>query len=293
MNVYKHYSQEQLNDQYNMRLHVPDYANYFDRWERLSRQTAEHHTILKDIPYGDHSNECLDIFPSKIHHSKTLVYIHGGYWQMDDKAKYRFLAEHFLKYNVTTVLMNYPLAPQSSMDEIVHSCRRALGWLHDNIMSFNGDSTELYLLGHSAGGHLASMMLVEAEANFLRAMISLSGLFRLEPLMLSYLNESIGLDHENAIKNSPVFLTPATDCPLLLVTGTEETDEFQAQSEDLCQCWKSKCSNIELLKVPQKNHFSILDAVIEKDSTLRAAIFRLMTIDPETSAHLLCSEAGD
>jgi arylformamidase len=263
---------------------VPDFADYFDRWERLSRQIAEHNTILKDIPYGDHPEELLDIFPSKVHQSKTLVFIHGGYWHLLDKAMFHFLAGHFLKYDVTTVLVNYPLAPQSSIDEIVTSCRKALRWLHDNIIRFNGDPTEFYLLGHSAGGHLASMLLVEEEAKFVRAMISVSGLFRLEPVMLSYLNDSIGMDRENAIKNSPVFLKPAYDCPLLLVTGTEETDEFKAQSEELYQSWKNKYSNIEFLKVPQKNHYSILDAVIEKDSTLGAAINRLMNMGPETDS---------
>jgi arylformamidase len=285
MNVYKHYSLEQLNDQYNTRLQVPDFANYFDRWEKLSRQTAQLNTILKDIPFGAHPEERLDIFPSTIHHSKTLVFIHGGYWHLLDKAMFHFLAGHFLNYNVTTVLLNYPLAPQSSINEIVASCRKALRWLHDNITRFNGDPAELFLLGHSAGGHLASMLLVEEEAKFLRAMISLSGLFRLEPVMLTYLNDSIGMDRENAIKNSPVFLSPANDCPLLLVTGTEETDEFKDQSEELYDCWKSKCSNIEILKVPRKNHYSILDAVIEKDSILRAAIHRIMDINPETGSH--------
>jgi arylformamidase len=280
MNVYKQYNQQQLNDQYNTRSRVPNYADYFGRWERISRETAEHHTILKDIPYGDIEKERLDIFPSKIHHSKTLVFIHGGYWHLLDKDIFHFLAGHFLKYNVTTVLVNYPLAPLSSINEIVASCRKALRWLHDNIISFNGDPKELYVLGHSAGGHLASMLLVEQEAKFIRGVISLGGLFRLVPVMLSYLNESIGMDRENAIKNSPVFLNPVHDCPLLLITGTEESDEFKAQSEELYQSWKSKNSNIEILQVPQKNHYSILDSVVEKDSTLWAALIRLMDIGP-------------
>ena len=279
MNVYKHYNQEQLNNQYNTRLQEPGYAGYFDRWERVSGQTAEQNTIMKEISFGDHPEERLDIFPSNIPHSKTLVYIHGGYWHLLDKVMFHFLAEHFLKYNVTTVFINYPLAPRSSIDEIVVSCRKALRWLHNNIVRFNGDPAELYLLGHSAGGHLASMMLVEEEAKFLRAVISLSGLFRLEPVMLSHLNDSIGMDRENVLKNSPVFLTPAFDCPLLLVTGTDESDELKAQSEELYQCWKNKFSNIHLLKLPQKNHYSILDAVIEKDSALRDAIHELMNID--------------
>jgi len=278
MNVYKHYNKQQLNNQYNTRLQVPDYADYFDRWERQSRQTAEHNTILKDIAFGDHPEERLDIFPSKIPHSKTLVFIHGGYWHLLDKSIFHFLAEHFLKYNVTTVLINYPLAPKSFLDEIVVSCRKALRWLHDNIIRYNGDSNDLFLMGHSAGGHLASMMLIEEEAKFVQGMISLSGLFRLEPVMLSYLNDSIGMDRETAIKNSPVFLSPANDCPLLLVTGSDESDEFKAQSEELCQCWQSKCSNIELLMVPKKNHYSILDAVIEKDSAVMSAMNRMINI---------------
>jgi len=278
MNVYKHYNQQQLNNQYNTRLQVPDYADYFDRWERQSRQTAENNTILKDIAFGDHPEERLDIFPSKIPHSKTLVFIHGGYWHLLDKSIFHFLAKHFLKYNVTTVLINYPLAPKSSLDEIVVSCRKSLRWLHDNIIRYNGDSNDLFLMGHSAGGHLASMMLIEEEAKFVQGMISLSGLFRLEPVMLSYLNDSIGMDRETAIKNSPVFLSPSNDCPLLLVTGSDESDEFKAQSEELCQCWQSKCSNIELLMVPKKNHYSILDAVIEKDSAVMAAMNRMINI---------------
>ena len=279
MNVYKHYNQEQLNNQYNTRLQVPDYADYFDRWERLSRQTADQNTILKDIPFGAHPEELLDIFPSKIHHSKTLVFIHGGYWHLLDKTMFHFLAGHFLNYNVTTVLINYPLAPRSSINEIVAACRKALRWIHENIIRFNGNPEELYLMGHSAGGHLASMLMVEENAKFIRAMISLSGLFRLEPVMLSYLNDSIGMDRENAVKNSPVFLEPANDCPLLLATGVDESDEFKAQSDQLYRHWKNKFSNIELLKVPQKNHYSILEAVIEKNSILCNAIIRLMNID--------------
>src|SRR5580765_2799640 len=194
MNVYKQYNQQQLDEQYNTRLQVPDYTVYFERCERLSRQTEQEHDVLKDIPYGEHEKEKLDIFPSPILHSKTLVFIHGGYWHLLDKDMFHFLAEHFLKYGVTTVLINYPLAPQSSITEIVASCRKAIRWLHSNIIRYNGDPAELYLMGHSAGGHLASMILVEEEAKFLRAVISVSGIFRLEPVMLCYRNDAIGMD---------------------------------------------------------------------------------------------------
>jgi len=278
MNVYKQYDQQQLDYQYNTRLQVPGYADYFERWERLSRETAERNTLLRDVPFGDHAKERLDIIPSKIPHSKTLVFIHGGYWHLLDKDIFHFLAEPFLKHDITTVFINYPLAPEFSIHEIVSSCHKALRWVHDNIKLYNGDPAQISIMGHSAGGHLAVILLTE-HLPFVRAVISLSGIFRLEPIRLSYLNASIGIDRENAVKNSPVFLTPANDCPLLLVTGSDESDEFRAQSEDLYESWKSKHKNIELLTVPQKNHYSILDAVTEKDSNLYAAIMGLMNVN--------------
>src|SRR3954447_11835643 len=125
MIIYKQYNREQLNDQYNNRLHVPGYAAYFERWENLSRQIENEQIVFKDISYGDHPAECLDIFPAADPLAKTLVFIHGGYWHLLDKSLFHFIAATFLQFNVTTVLINYPLAPSVSMDSIVSSCRKA------------------------------------------------------------------------------------------------------------------------------------------------------------------------
>ena len=278
MTIYKHYNQEQLNDQYNNRSQVPDHADYFKRWERLSRQTEQEYPIEKNIFFGSHPQECLDIFPSTIPLAKTMIFIHGGYWHLLDKALFYFITATFLKQNVTTVFVNYPLAPAASINTIVMSCRNAMRWLHDNIVRFNGNPLQMYVMGHSAGGHLACMMSVEEEMDFLRGMISLSGLFRLEPLMLSNLNDILGLDTETATRNSPVLLEPRNFCPLLLAAGTNETDEFKDQTMEMYSGWENKHSSLNLLQVKGKNHYSILDAVTERNSPLQSVIFRLMNI---------------
>ena len=278
MMVYKHYSQEQLNDQYNNRLHVPDFAGYFERWERLSRKTEKEHYVLKDILYGTHPKESFDIFPSEKPDSKTIIFIHGGYWHLLDKTLFHFIAAAFLVRGVTTVFLNYPLAPENSISQIVLSCSNAIRWLHENIKRFNGSPTQLHVMGHSAGGHLASMLAVDEDLNYLKSIISLSGLFSLEPLMLSNLNQVLGMDKETVMRNSPVLLEPRYICPLLLATGTDETDEFKNQSTDMYESWKNKHSCLTLLNVEGKNHYSILDAVIETGSSLQSAIFRLMNI---------------
>jgi arylformamidase len=275
--VYKHYNQEQLNDQYNTRLHVPDYADYFERWERLSRQTEKEHTNFKNILFGTHHQECVDIFPAEKKLAKTMVFIHGGYWHLLDKSLFHFLAPAFLKKNVTTVFINYPLIPDVSMDMIVASCRKAIRWIHDNIMRYNGAPSQLYVMGHSAGGHLASMLLTD-DLPFLKAVVSLSGLFRLDPIMFSYLNDVLGLNIDIAKRNSPVFLRPTSSCPVLLAMGTDESDEFKDQTMEMYNSWKNKHHCIEVLKIPGKNHYSILDAVVETGSSLQSAIFHLMNI---------------
>jgi arylformamidase len=278
MTVYKHYNQEQLNNQYNNRLHVPCYTDYFERWERLSKQTEKENTIIKNIFFGDHPEECLDIFPVENSPAKTIVFIHGGYWHLLDKKMFYFLAPTFLQHNITTVFINYPLAPAASMDMIVSSCSKAILWLHDNIMRFNGNPSAMYVLGHSAGGHLASMLMVDDDTNFLKGVISLSGLFRLEPIVLSYINDTLHMDIDMAKRNSPLNLEPVNARPLLLATGENETDEFKAQSMELYNSWRNQQGSVKLLKVPGKNHYSILDAVTEKGSLLQSAIFHLMGI---------------
>jgi arylformamidase len=276
--VYKHYNQEQLNDQYNTRLQVPDYADYFEQWEKLSRQTEKEHAIFKNIFYGTHPAECVDIFPAKKRLAKTMVFIHGGYWHLLDKSLFHFLAPVFLENNITTVFINYPLIPGVSIDMIVSSCRKAIRWINENIMRFNGDPSQLYVMGHSAGGHLASMLLTE-DLPFLKAVVSLSGLFRLEPIMLSYLNDVLRMNVDMAKRNSPVFFKPVNACPLLLVTGTDESDEFKDQTIGLYNSWNNEHHCIEVLNILGKNHYSILDAVVEKDSSLQSSIFHLMNIE--------------
>ena len=278
MAVYKHYDQQQLDAQYNNRLHVPDFADYFERWEKLSRQTQKEQVIFKDISYGSHPLECLDIFPAATPNAKTLVFIHGGYWHLLDKNLFHFLAPVFLERDVTTVLLNYPLAPSASMDTIVSSCCNAMLWLQNNLTNYNGDPMQVYVAGHSAGGHLACMLPVNSNMNFLKGVVSLSGLYDLQPLMLSNINGVLQMDTAMAARNSPAYLKPVNTCALLLAAGIDETDEFKAQAQTMYESRKDKQGAVQLLNIPGKNHFSILDEVTEPDSFLQSAIFRLMEI---------------
>lgn len=286
MFVYKQYDQESLDTQYNNRLHVPDYADYLNRWELLSRHTEQKLPVIKDIPYGNLQRERLDIYPSLQPQSKTLIFIHGGYWQMLDKSMFHFIANGFHSYGVTTVLLTYPLAPEVSIDQIVLSCRKAIKWLYSNFPAFNGDPHQMYVAGHSAGGHLAAMLMATdwelfdpgLSANVLKGICAVSGLFNLVPIHLSYINKVLKMDMETAKCNSPVRLEPSNSCPLIVAVGEAETAEFNDQSKELYTCWKNKGIDNQLLQLPRQNHYSIAETIVDPQSSLHQALRQLMKI---------------
>jgi arylformamidase len=287
MFVYKEYDQESLDNQYNTRLHVPEFADYFKRWEQLSKETEQKLQGIKDVPYGDLQRERLDIYPSVQPGSKTLVFIHGGYWQTLDKSLFRFIANGFHSYGVTTVLVTYPLAPEVSIGQIVSSCRKAIQWLYGNLLAFNGDPGQIYVTGHSAGGHLAAMLMTmdwkafgpHLPTNILKGVCAVSGLFNLEPIQHSYLNSVLKIDTETTKYYSPIRLEPISACQLIVAVGEVETAEFKDQSKEFYSSWKNKGTDIQLLKLPGHNHYSIAEAIMDTQSSLHKALRELMKVE--------------
>jgi arylformamidase len=285
MFVYKQYDQTALDRQYNNRLLVPEYDIHIKRWEDRSREAEKKLKGVYDIAYGDHERERLDIYPSSKKKSKTLIFIHGGYWQKFDKSLFQFVAEAFLPYEFTVVLITYPLAPSVPLDQIVASCKRAVQWVHANIQQYNGDPDELYVAGHSAGGHLAVMLMSAGRqhsntsfpAGMVKAVCAMSGLFDLEPIRLSEINQITKLDEHAVSGNSPVDLMPVCHCPMVIAVGADESDEFISQSAALYFSWQKHNVPMELLQLPAINHYSIVESFADKNSSLHAAMLQLMS----------------
>lgn len=280
MLVFNQYTQTELDLQYNIRHHVRDFQHYLTSWETQSRKTEEKRRIIKKVPYGDLDREYIDAFPSETANAKTLIFLHGGYWRTFDTSLFYFIAAAFGDYDITTILINYPLAPHASMDQIVVSCHRAMEWLHRNLRKLNGNPEKSFVVGFSAGAHLAAMMGSSSKSNensnFAHNMCLISGLFDLIPLQLSYLNESLQMNSLIAERNSPVLHAPDPQIAALIAVGTDETEEFNRQSQTLHSAWKGLARSVNLMAIPHLNHFSILDSLTDKNSMLHTAICRQM-----------------
>lgn len=280
MAVYKSYDQEGLDRQYNARATVPDFDQIVEHWKRRSQAFRQSNLRNADEQYGPHARERLDIFPAGEALAPTLVFFHGGYWQSMDKEVFQFIAAGFSRYGITTVFVNYPLAPEASMDKIIASCRQAMVWLHHNVAKHNGNPNNIHIAGHSAGGHIVAMLMTtnwqELDEGITNDLIkggcAVSGLFDLRPIQLSYLNKVLGLDKAMTRRNSPVFLWPTCNSPLIVSVGQLESDEFHAQSQDLIEAWAEKGLAITRRVLANTDHFSILEHLTQEEAALNRAI---------------------
>jgi len=267
--VYKKYDQAGLDRQYNNRGLVPEFDLHLAFWDESSRATELTQTSIKNIPYGSLPSEILDIYPTEKPSAKTLIFIHGGYWQMMNKSNFQFIGSAFLPYDFTTILISYPLAPSVTMDKIIASCKSAVEWVYHNISNYNGNRGSIYLAGHSAGGHLAAMMMTREfgpKQVKIKGICGLSGLYNLAPIQLSFVNQALHMGADLAASLSPVLLNPVEDIPLLLAVGEKESDEYHAQLNELSEKWSPRVQSIQRITATGLNHFTILNEFAKSHS---------------------------
>lgn len=280
--VYRGYDRAGLDTQYNARAAVPEHVEYVERWQREGVAALQVHPHKLDIPYGPSRAEKLDVF-SAGNNTPVQVYIHGGYWMSRDKADFRFLANTFVPAGVAFVPINYALVPTVDMDELVRQCRAALAWVYRHAASFGGNPDEIYVSGHSAGGHLVVMMMTTDWVQFadlpqdlIKGACAISGIYDLEPIPLCYLQDTLRLSADEVERNSPVRLAARSHNPLIVAYGGLESDEFRRQSEGLASAWKEQRVDCQVMPCPTKNHFTIVDHFADRGSPIGQAVMTQM-----------------
>ncbi len=200
---------------------------YVADWMKRSDKVREAPGAQIDLRYGDGARHRLDVFPCGRPAAPTLVYIHGGYWQMNDREPYAFVGEGLLPAGFNLALIEYTLAPAVRLDVIVREVRNAVAWVIDHAKELAGDPARVFVSGHSAGGHLTAMAMTDPRV---AGGVAISGIYDLEPIRLNYLNDKLGLDIAEADRNSPVRHLPSSAPPLVVTVGLGELPELVRQS---------------------------------------------------------------
>lgn len=271
--VYRNFSQAALDAAYNNRAVEPRLAEIRADWAGRSQALYARAPVHRDLAYGAGPRQRIDFFPAAHPGRPTVAFIHGGYWQGNEKEPYAFVAEGPLAHDLNVALIEYTLAPEARMTAIVAEIHAAVGWLAANAQSRFGTGRNLLICGHSAGGHLTAMA---AGQTGVTAALPISGLFDLEPIRLSYLNEPLAMDIKEAGANSPQSL-PFPDVPQTVAVGAAELPELVRQSSEFAAALVAAGRPANLLLLPGDNHFSILERLARPDGALCQEVLRLAT----------------
>jgi arylformamidase len=285
--VWLDYDQDQLNDQYNQRILVPDANSYMERHLVKSAATREMLDCEIDVAYGLTEDEKLDIFPAPPSANgkapPVVVYYHGGAWTRWHKDNNSYQARSFTAAGATFVSVNFALLPTVDMDELIRQCRVAVAWVYKYAASFGADPERLYVAGHSSGGHEVGLLAVtdwerdwDLPPDFIRGAAAASGMYDLEPVRLSSCNEYVRLDMEMTARNSAQRQIRDIMPPFIIAYGAGEQIEFRRQSIDFAAEMRKRGHDIQEFDLPGLNHFQVSEQFDNPDGPLLKAFFKMM-----------------
>lgn len=183
-----------------------------------------------------------------------LVYIHGGYWQRLSAADSLFNAADAVRHGVSLHAVEYDLAPNATIEEIVAQC------IDDVVATLAAlRPSRVVLAGCSAGAHLAAMCTHDARiGGSIDGLAPLSGIYDLRPLVVTPTNDALGLDDERAARLSPLLLDPPVwGARVLCAVGRHESDEFIRQNREFADHLRTVGVVVEDVVVDERDHFSL------------------------------------
>lgn len=270
--------------QYNNRARVPDFPRILQRWAEASALARDGLRHVADVRYGRTPAEALDVFPAAAPGSPVLVFIHGGYWRSLAKADFSFVAPAFHAAGAMVVVPDYALCPAVTIETIAMQMTRAIEWTWRHAAEHGGDPSRIVVAGHSAGGHLATMLLncewpavaADLPAGLVSQALSISGLFDLQPLLdVPFLQGDLRLTEASARRLSPALHPPPRAGRLLAMVGGDESDAFLAQNALIRERWGASVVPV-CESVPGRNHFDVLDPFVDPDARLHRLALGLL-----------------
>lgn len=272
-------------EQLNARAAVPNHPEIISRWQAESAKVRASQAGLLDLAFGSAPMEQLDFFPAEKVGAPLLVFIHGGYWRSLDKSDFTFIVPAYRRAGFNVALTNYTLSPHASVEEITRQQLRALAWLYRRSARLDFDRNRIVIAGHSAGGHLAAMMMAahwpvfgsDLPVDLIKAGILMSGLYDLEPVRhAEFINTDLKLDKSSALRLSPAWMPQPTSAPFITSVGDLESDEFKRQTALIGSQWHHGFER----EVPlhQENHFTICDCFGDESHPLFRASCELINV---------------
>jgi acetyl esterase/lipase len=264
-------SQQELDLGLNNSVAVAGSGDLVNGWEQRSAELRKRHPDHIDLRYGPRERNRIDFLKAR-DKAPTLLFIHGGYWQMRAKEAFTIFAEGAMAHGINVALIGYTLAPEATLEAIVTEIHQGIDYLAGQLPVLGADAGGIVVSGWSAGGHLTAMALSHPKV---KAGIAISGIFDLEPIRHSYLNVKLKLDGPMSRRHSPMAQPGGPMKPLALVVGAAELPLLRKQTADFAGHRAKYGLPVAYEEIPGANHFSIMDEMHSPNGRITTMIWEL------------------
>ncbi|MBB2961398.1 alpha/beta hydrolase [Methylobacterium sp. R2-1] len=247
---------------------VRDSADLLAGWRARSAAFRES-KAGSTLAYGPAQRQAVDLYRCGTAGAPCLAFVHGGYWQRNAREDFSCMAEGPLALGLDVALVGYTLAPEASLTRIAEEIATGL-----RLLRRETGTGGLVVAGWSAGGHLASLMTTLA-ADTVDAALAVSGIFDLEPIAGTALDDALRLSEAEVAEFSPIRRLAPGGPPVSVIYGGAELPELCRQSKDYHAARRALGLAGELHAVPGADHFRVLDALIAPDGRIAREAARL------------------
>jgi acetyl esterase/lipase len=240
-------------------------------WEQRSAELRQRHPGHLDLRYGPRERNRIDFLKAG-ENRPTLLFIHGGYRQNRAKEVFTIFAEGPMAHGINVALIGYTLAPDATLDQIVAEIHQGIDHLAGQLAVLGAAPGGIVVSGWSAGGHLTSMALSHRHV---RAGMAISGIYDLDPIRHSYLNEKLRLDGPMSRRNSPMMEPGGAAKPLSLVAGSAELPMLRQQTADFAGHRARYGLPVTYEEIPGADHFTIMNEMLSPQGRITTLIRQL------------------
>jgi acetyl esterase/lipase len=241
--------------------------------------------LTEGIPYGDLPRQTLDIYVPKNHaipsgeqatslRDKTestsqatnqglpvVVFFYGGSWETGNRGSYKFIGEAMTSQGFIAVIPDYRVYPEVLFPGFMEDPAKAVKWVKLHAAEFGGDPERVFLAGHSAGAHLAAMLVLNPEflakqnskPGDFAGMIGLAGPYDFLPLKSNRLKTIFGPESQRP-QSQPINFVTGNNPPMLLMVGTKDGTVWPRNTYNLAAKIKAAGGPVEVAEFPGYGH---------------------------------------
>lgn len=229
------------------------------------------YTAVTDLRYDKHKLNRLSLYipaqPKK--NFASVVFLYGGCWggcETLTRENYVFVAQALTSKGYSVIIPDYRHYPEAKFDAIMADTKHAVEWVQTHIAGYGGDPKQIFLMGHSAGAHLAAMLtlnetyLTQAAYHSLKGFIGLAGPYDFLPLTADYQKIIFGPE-QNYPASQPINFVNGSEPPLLLLYGKNDVTVKPVNIASLSMRVKQAGGCVESHEYKNLDHVDLLGSL--------------------------------